>query len=141
MMTNDDLSDRPEAGLRSVETQGGDERISIHEVIAEVIADAYRAGQEAMRERCASRSELIERAQALLEELRRGGALVRLQADLAVAQGEAWQCQECFAVYHLSRNPIYGEYPEEGDVFCSDECLRQNDARGDEAPCGPGVQP
>jgi hypothetical protein len=55
MMTNDDLSDRPEAGLRSVETQGGDERISIHEVIAEVIADAYRAGQEAMRERCAAR--------------------------------------------------------------------------------------
>ncbi|NMA28422.1 MAG: hypothetical protein GX934_11740 [Burkholderiales bacterium] len=59
MMTNDDLSDRPEAGLRSVETQGGDERISIHEVIAEVIADAYRAGQEAMRERCLQACEDI----------------------------------------------------------------------------------
>jgi len=58
-MTNDDLSDRPEAGLRSVETQGGDERISIHEVIAEVIADAYRAGQEAMRERCLQACEDI----------------------------------------------------------------------------------
>jgi hypothetical protein len=59
MTTNDDLSDRPEAGLRSVETQGGDERISIHEVIAEVIADAYRAGQEAMRERCLQACEDI----------------------------------------------------------------------------------
>lgn len=64
----------------------------------------------------------------------------RLQDDLSVAQSEAWQCQECFAVHPLSRRPIYGEYPDEGDVFCSEDCLRANDARGDEA-CDPGVQP
>lgn len=78
------------------------------------------------------------RAERYLRELL--AEVDRLREDLAVAEGEAWSCQECFAVYPLSRKPIYGEYPEEGDVFCSEACLHANDARGDEA-CDPGVQP
>jgi hypothetical protein len=58
----------------------------------------------------------------------------RLQAEVDVLEGRAWVCQgpDCYAIHPMTTAPVLGEYPEDGDVFCSPACLDAYNRLGDE---------
>lgn len=58
----------------------------------------------------------------------------RLQAEVDVLEGRAWVCQgpDCYAIHPMTTASVFGEYPEDGDVFCSQACLDAYDRLGDE---------
>ena len=41
-----------------------------------------------------------------------------------------WHCLECGRGYREAEKAVYGEYPEDGEVFCSKECKATYDKRG-----------
>ena len=90
--------------------------------------DRSIAFQEAMEEAEAERDAALAEVQRLQAEVQ------RLQGEVDVLEGRAWVCQgpDCYAIHPMTTAPVYGEYPEDGDVFCSPACLDAYNLLGDE---------